>query len=56
MQKEKEPWYLDGRFPESDKKVEARKHKFEKIADKNGIKEKNKFAYVMGMLKKSYGK
>ena len=51
----KEPWYKKDAFPASDKEVDKRLHKFKtQIKDKKGIK--NKFAYAIGMLKKSFGK
>ena len=52
-----EPWYLQDEFPANDAEIEKRLKKFKKIAEKNPkIKKENKFAYAIGMLKKSYGK
>lgn len=54
---EKEPWYLQDEFTASDAEVEKRLKKFKKMVEKNPkIKKENKFAYAIGMLKKSYGK
>lgn len=53
--KKKEPWYKQDEFPASDKEVDKRLHKFKgQIKNKKGIK--NKFAYAIGMLRKSFGK
>jgi hypothetical protein len=53
--KHNEPWYKKDEFEDSDKNVEERLMKFKsKIKNRKDIK--NKFAYALGMLKKSYGK